>query len=279
MQMLHHKNVVSYFISFPYKRQIWLVMPLLVGGSCASVSKILGTRNGGGMPENIMAYILKETAEAIAYCHRNQQIHRDLKACNILVSDMGNVLLSDFGMSASLRDRDKRHTFVGTPCWMAPEILLQDQYDTKVDVWSFGITCLEIAQGEAPHQRSHPLKVMKLILDNDPPSLRPGNWDASFMKIVKSCLQKNPLDRPSMDEVINKIGKKFFAKVASPRRMSEYIRNLPRLEDRLPVGAEIMRRQMLNSKRSVSTEYVLDPWDFSSDTDDEDVWNLAEHEV
>ncbi|KAF4713693.1 hypothetical protein FOZ62_021489, partial [Perkinsus olseni] len=132
----------------------------------------------------IIAYILRETAIALRHFHSNQQIHRDLKAGNILLSLDGRVYLSDFGVSASMRDSRSRQTFVGTPCWMAPEVLEQSKngYDYKADIWSFGVTALELAHGSAPYQNLHPLKVMKNILENPPPTLertKSTPWDSS----------------------------------------------------------------------------------------------------
>merc|ERR1719198_2154268 len=148
--------------------------------------------------ESVIAYILRETAKALKYFHDNMQIHRDLKAGNILLSSDAKVFLSDFGVAAPLRDDKKRQTFVGTPCWMAPEVLEQTNgYDYKADVWSFGITAIELAYGEAPYQRLHPLKVMKIILEKDPPRIDRRRWEPPYVNLVESCLQKAPDKRPT----------------------------------------------------------------------------------
>merc|ERR1719498_582804 len=214
--------------------KMFLVMPLLAGGSCANVMRARSS-NGGFEDEGVIAYILKDTARAMKYLHDNMQIHRDLKAGNILLSGDAKVFLSDFGVAAPLREDKKRQTFVGTPCWMAPEVLEQTGgYDYKADIWSFGITAIELAYGEAPYQRLHPLKVMKFILEKDPPRIDRRKWsqDMLFVNLIDSCLQKDPKKRPTMDEVFAKHAK-FFAK-ANEAPLLENLRSLPPLEQRIP---------------------------------------------
>mmetsp|Transcript_98665 Transcript_98665/g.318128 ORF Transcript_98665/g.318128 Transcript_98665/m.318128 type:complete len:353 (-) Transcript_98665:240-1298(-) len=232
MRMCRHENVIAYHVAFPAKRQMWLVMPLLAGGSCANVMRARQS-TGGFEDEGIIAYILRETAKAIKYFHDNMQIHRDLKAGNILLSGDAKVFLSDFGVAAPLRDDKKRQTFVGTPCWMAPEVLVQTGgYDYKADIWSFGITAIELAYGEAPYQRLHPLKVMKIIIEKDPPRIDRRKWDDLFVKLIECCLQKDPKKRPTMDEITQR-HKKFFAK-ANEQPLADILRSLPALEQRIP---------------------------------------------
>jgi len=233
MRMCRHENLIAYHIAFPAKRQMWLVMPLLAGGSCANVLRARRA-SGGFEDESVIAYILRETANALKYFHDAKQIHRDLKAGNILLSGDAKVYLSDFGVAAPFQDRDKkRQTFVGTPCWMAPEVLEQmSGYDFKVDIWSYGITAIELAYGEAPYQRLHPLKVMKIIIEKDPPRVDRRKWDGPFVNVIDSCLQKDPKKRPTMDDLLTK-HKKFFAKAAE-QPLRELLRTLPSLEERIP---------------------------------------------
>lgn len=235
MRMCRHENVIAYHVAFPAKRQVWLVMPLLAGGSCANVMRACqnqGRRKFGGFEDEcVISYILRETAKAVKYFHDNKQIHRDLKAGNILLSEGAKVFLSDFGVAAPLSREDKRRTFVGTPCWMAPEVLEQAAaYDQKADIWSFGITAIELAYGEAPYQRLHPLKVMKIILEKDPPRMNQRDWDQPFIDLIDHCLQKDPRSRPSMDEVIARHDR-FFAK-ANDQPLIDMLRHLPPLEQR-----------------------------------------------
>mmetsp|Transcript_48431 Transcript_48431/g.87019 ORF Transcript_48431/g.87019 Transcript_48431/m.87019 type:complete len:358 (+) Transcript_48431:110-1183(+) len=267
MRMCRHENVIAYHVAFPAKRQMWLVMPLLEGGSCAYVMRARASA-GGFEDEGIIAYILRETAKALKYFHDNMQIHRDLKAGNILLSGDAKVYLSDFGVAAPLRDDKKRQTFVGTPCWMAPEVLEQASgYDYKADIWSFGITAIELAYGEAPYQRLHPLKVMKIIIEKDPPRIDRRRWDAHFVSLVECCLQKDPKRRPNMDEVFAKNGK-FFTK-ANHRPLLEILQNLPSLETRIPPKPNWGAGDAANSEVPAQSRAASDSWDFKIDDGDD----------
>jgi len=275
MRMCRHENVIAYHIAFPAKRQMWLVMPLLAGGSCANVMRARGS-TGGFEDEGVIAYILQETAKAVKYFHDNMQIHRDLKAGNILLSGDGKVFLSDFGVAAPLRDDNKRQTFVGTPCWMAPEVLEQSGgYDYKADIWSFAITAIELAYGEAPYQRLHPLKVMKIIIEKEPPRIDRRKWDILFVTLIETCLQKDPKKRPSMDDVFAK-HKKFFAK-ANAAPLLETLRTLPPLEQRIP-----SKPAWGSGRFEDRPQGVTGSWDFKID-DNEDgpdpLEGLPEEEV
>mmetsp|Transcript_2471 Transcript_2471/g.6654 ORF Transcript_2471/g.6654 Transcript_2471/m.6654 type:complete len:351 (-) Transcript_2471:65-1117(-) len=264
MRMCRHENVIAYHVAFPAKRQMWLVMPLLAGGSCANVMRARQS-TGGFEDEGIIAYILRETAKAIKYFHDNMQIHRDLKAGNILLGGDAKVFLSDFGVAAPLRDDKKRQTFVGTPCWMAPEVLEQTGgYDYKADIWSFGITAIELAYGEAPYQRLHPLKVMKIIIEKDPPRIDRRKWDDLFVKLIECCLQKDPKKRPTMDEITQK-HKKFFSK-ANEQPLVELLRTLPPLDQRIP--AKPTWGAMKHDPEDALDRWAS--WDFRIDEDPHD---------
>jgi serine/threonine-protein kinase OSR1/STK39 len=262
MRMCRHQNVINKFAAFPARRQMWLVMPLLAGGSCANVMRARKA-SGGFEDETIIAYILRETAKAIDYFHDNMQIHRDLKAGNVLLGEDGRVYLSDFGVAAPLRDDKLRQTFVGTPCWMAPEILEQvSGYDCKADIWSFGITAIELAYGEAPYQRLHPLKVMKIIIEKDPPRIDRRKWDANFAALVEACLQKDPKRRPAMEDIIKDHGR-FFAR-AAVEPLVEILHSLPPLEKR--IQAKPQRKASTGGARAAATG----SWDFRTDDFDDD---------
>jgi len=279
MRMCRHENVIAYHVAFPARRQMWLVMPLLAGGSCANVMRTKSA-SGGFEDERIIAYILRETAKAVKYFHDNMQIHRDLKAGNILLSGDAKVFLSDFGVAAPLRDDKKRQTFVGTPCWMAPEVLEQTGgYDYKADIWSFGITGIELAYGEAPYQRLHPLKVMKMIIEREPPRIDRRKWGAGFVSLIDSCLQKDPKKRPTMDELLQN-HKQFFAK-ANVQPLADILKSLPAVEQRMPPKSNWggAKHDMDNSDLD---RVASGSWDFGVDEHedvDDDYGGLSEHEM
>lgn len=273
MRMCRHENVIAYHVAFPAKRQMWLVMPLLTGGSCANVMKAREV-DGGFEDERIIAYIMFETAKGLKYFHENMQIHRDLKAGNILLGGDARVFLSDFGVAAPLRDDKKRQTFVGTPCWMAPEVLEQSGgYDYKADIWSFGITSIELAYGEAPYQRLHPLKVMKIIIDKDPPRIDKRKWDVSFVSLVECCLQKDPTKRPTMDEVLAQ-HMRFFSK-ANDQPLVEILQRLPPLDERI-TSKPTVKPPTGPARQSGSWDFKLSD---DENGDDDDLAGLCEHET
>lgn len=269
MRMCVHPNVLTYHVAFPVGSKMYLVMPLVSGGSCQNVIREIRKLHGTSIrSEGAIAYILRETANALNYFHHSQQIHRDLKAGNILLDSDGHLFLSDFGVSASMRDSKVRQTFVGTPCWMAPEVLEQKKgYDYKADIWSLGISALELANGAAPYHNYHPLKVMKNIIEQPPPVLsKSAGWSADFVKLVSDCLQKDPTERPPIDVLMVK-HKAFFDK-ADRDEVVRILKQLPPLEQREPTkppGYQSPRSANKAAEAGASGE-----WNFTLDDEEKD---------
>ncbi|KAM3189389.1 hypothetical protein ACQJBY_067975 [Aegilops geniculata] len=233
MSLLDHPNLLRACCSFANDHQLWVVMPFMAAGSALHIIK---TNFPDGFEEAVIATLLWEVLKALVYLHSQGHIHRDVKAGNILIDTNGAVKLGDFGVSACMFDTGNRqrarNTFVGTPCWMAPEVMQQlHGYDYKADIWSFGITALELAHGHAPFSKYPPMKVLLMTLQNAPPGLdyeRDKRFSKSFRDLVAVCLVKDPQKRPSSEKLLKH---SFFKQARSADFLAKSI-----LEGLTPLG-------------------------------------------
>ncbi|GAB9475504.1 Ste/ste20/mst protein kinase [Globisporangium polare] len=193
-----HPNVVAFYGAYYKDGALWVAMEYCGGGSVGDVSR---TRR---LEESEIACIMRGALQGLAYLHSKKKIHRDIKGGNILLTTSGQVKIADFGVSAQLRDTmSRRGTFVGTPYWMSPEMIQDSDYDYKSDIWSLGITAIELADQKPPLFDEHPMRVLIQIPRNPSPQLKvPGNWSKGFSHFLGFCLQKDPVERPSALECL-----------------------------------------------------------------------------
>ncbi|XP_026862660.2 mitogen-activated protein kinase kinase kinase kinase 4 isoform X8 [Electrophorus electricus] len=207
----HHRNIATYYGAFIKKSppghddQLWLVMEFCGAGS---ITDLVKNTKGNTLKEDWIAYISREILRGLAHLHAHHVIHRDIKGQNVLLTENAEVKLVDFGVSAQLdRTVGRRNTFIGTPYWMAPEVIACDEnpdatYDYRSDLWSCGITAIEMAEGAPPLCDMHPMRALFLIPRNPPPRLKSKKWSKKFFSFIESCLVKNYTQRPATEQLL-----------------------------------------------------------------------------
>lgn len=210
--------VTKYNGCYQRENELWIVMEYCGGGSISDLMTILNTT----LTENQIAAVVNSVLQGLDYLHGMHIIHRDIKAGNILLNDKGEIKLADFGVSAQLSNTiSKKQTVIGTPYWMAPEVIQESSYNGKADIWSLGITVIEMAEGRPPYAAIHPMRAIFLIPSRPPPTLsKPDFWSDEMNDFLAKCLCKNPDDRWRAKDLLKH---PFVRKVKSTAVLAELI--------------------------------------------------------
>eukprot|EP00164_Ancoracysta_twista_P002618 GFYU01003484.1.p1 GENE.GFYU01003484.1~~GFYU01003484.1.p1 ORF type:complete len:722 (-),score=174.42 GFYU01003484.1:127-2169(-) len=249
----NHPNVVKYYGSYFKDDNLWIAMEYCGGGSVSDISQVLEKP----MTEKQIAVICREALKGLAYLHSIRKIHRDIKGGNILITDSGDVKLADFGVAARLENTmSKRNTFVGTPYWMAPEVIQESKYDGKADIWSLGITAIEMGEMAPPLSKVHPMRVLFMIPRDPPPKLTDrSKWSMTFHDFTAACLVKDLKQRKTATEMLKH---KFITTAGSTSLLVEPVMS----------AKETLANQQRN--QDVFSHLDFDTYDSDYDSDDAD---------
>lgn len=222
LKVCHHPKIVEYIGSWQKGTELFIAMELCDGASIDRIQEALGR----GLTEPELAVVARDSLQGLEYLHKQHTLHRDIKAANLLVNTGGECKLVDFGVSVISEPGQKRMTFIGSPYWMAPEVIdnrtLPSPYDSKCDVWSLGVTMLEMADNCVPLSELQPMVALRQIPSRDPPTLqKPDAWSADFREFLSKCLQKDPDDRLDATHLLQ-LG--FVNKHLSPKPLQDMVK-------------------------------------------------------
>eukprot|EP01027_Heterolobosea_sp_BB2_P017194 GEZU01024386.1.p1 GENE.GEZU01024386.1~~GEZU01024386.1.p1 ORF type:complete len:348 (-),score=102.81 GEZU01024386.1:209-1252(-) len=209
-----HPNITRYYASFIRDNQFWIVMELCEAGSLSDNISILDE----ALNENQIAAVCLSVLRGLHFLHSTKKIHRDIKCGNILLTRNGDVKIADFGVAKQMTNSiAKGSTVIGTPYWMAPEVIKGEEYDGKADIWSLGITAIEMAERKPPLEDIPPMRAIFMIPSRQPPTLSdPDNWSDEFNDFIFQCLKKDPSQRPTAEALLKH---PFIRKVRNPQQL------------------------------------------------------------
>ncbi|KAL8280939.1 hypothetical protein RQP46_006618 [Phenoliferia psychrophenolica] len=258
-------NITLYHGCYLNGHELWIAMDFASGGSIRTLMK------SGPIEEKYIVLIVREVLVALSFLHRQGIIHRDVKAANVLLTQVGKIVLADFGVAAHLQTNNKRSTFIGTPLWMAPEVITDGKlYDTKADIWSLGVTLFEIATGNPPYFGMEPLRACALIPRSAPAKLdTAGPWSAPMREFLAMCLQVDPANRPTADELAKSKWIKAVSKGPAP--LAPLRELIFRYRSWIQSGGQRTSLAGMDSLvREDTFDVEEDLWDFDPSTDDDE---------
>ncbi|SCZ97931.1 BZ3500_MvSof-1268-A1-R1_Chr3-3g06464 [Microbotryum saponariae] len=261
MRDANKHNITLYHGCYLQGHELWIAMDFASGGSIRTLASSL--MKSGSIEEKYIVLILREVLVALSFLHRQAIIHRDVKAANILLTQAGKILLCDFGVAAHLQTNNKRSTFIGTPLWMAPEVITDGKmYDTKADIWSLGVTLYEIATGNPPYFGMEPMRACAIIPRTAPAKLEGGTWSVMMREFLAFCLQIDPTTRPTADE----LSRTKWIKSGAKLPMSLLRELIVRYVSWIQTGGQRASLAGLDSiAREDTFEIEEDKWDFDGE--------------
>ncbi|KAL5116603.1 hypothetical protein ACEQ8H_005481 [Pleosporales sp. CAS-2024a] len=252
----HSPYITEYKTSFVKGVKLWIVMEFLGGGSAADMLA------PGPIAEAHIAIMCRELLLGLDYLHSTGKIHRDIKAANVLLTDQGRVKLADFGVAAQLTNiKSQRMTFVGTPFWMAPEVIQEAGYDFRADIWSLGITAMELAEGAPPYAGAHPMKVLFTIPKNPAPRLGGDQWSKDFKDFVAQCLIKDPDRRAIAKELLKH---RFIQRAGKVEALRELVERKEMWDAQMEQQAASHPKYYEETMRDLSPKGEDDEWVFDT---------------